>query len=513
MSKLAKTTILLMLCTVLAKVLGFAREVVLGNIYGTSLYSDIYIITLTIPAVIFTSVGNSLANIFIPLYYETKEKLGHEYSIKFTNNLICLVSIIGIIISIIGFIYAEQIVKIFAIGFETEALSIATKFLKIMIFGTTFIGISSIYSAYLQANNKYYITGLVPIPYNICIIISMILSVKFNNVYILAYGSLIAMMVQVIVQLPYAYNQGYRLKIYLDIKDEYLNKVIWLVMPVFIGIAVNQINTIVDKTLASTLIDGSVSALNYANKLNGFVSSLFTMSIATVIYPMLSRLSSDDNKEKFTESVCQSINSVILLVIPISVGAIVLSKPIVGLLFERGAFDSRATEMTAIALVFYSIGMVGFGLRDILSKVFYSLKDTRTPMVNGAIAMVMNIVLNLILVRFMGHAGLAFATSISSIICIFLLFNSLKKKIGYFGQDRIIKTTIKSLISAIIMGVITYFMYNILADILGVGFIQESIILFGSIGVGVLVYGVLVIVLKVEGINVITNMVKKKISA
>ena len=112
--------------------------------------------------------------------------------------------------------------------------------------------------------------------------------------------------------------------------------------------------------------------------------------------------------------------------------------------------------MTAIALIMYSIGMVAFGLRDILGKVFYALQDTKTPMINGAIAMVMNIVLNIILVKYLQLAGLALATSISAIVCIFLLFGSLNKKIGYFGQDKIIKTTIKSIVSAAVMGLIIW---------------------------------------------------------
>lgn len=288
---------------------------------------------------------------------------------------------------------------------------------------------------------------------------------------------------------------------------------IWLVGPVFIGVAVDQINIMVDRTLASTLVEGSISALNYANKLNQFIIGLFIVSIVTVIYPMLSKLSSDNNKDEFISSISKSISSVILLVIPISIGAIVLAEPIVNLLFQRGAFDARATSMTVIALAFYSIGMVGFGLRDILGKVFYSLQDTRTPMINGAMAMGMNIILNIILVRFMGHAGLAFATSLSALICIVLLFNSLNKKIGDFGQDKIIKTTIKSLVSAIIMGFVTYFAYGTLANILGGGFVQEAISLFGSIIIGAIVYAISIIMLKVEEVNIIINMVKKKINA
>ncbi len=318
------------------------------------------------------------------------------------------------------------------------------------------------------------------------------------------------MFVEFLFQLPFAIKCGYKHKLYININDKYIKKTILLVGPVIIGVAVNQINAMVDRTLASKLVEGSISALNYSNKLSLFVMAIFITSVSSVIYPMLSKLSSQDSNEKFARSVTKSINSIILLIIPISFGSIVLAYPIVKLLFQRGVFDARATSMTAIALSMYSIGMVAFGLRDILGKVFYALKDTKTPMINGAIAMSMNIVLNLMLVKYLKLAGLALATSISSIICIFLLFGSLKKKIGYFGQDKIINTTIKSIISAFIMGIVTYISYNLLNRILGVGFIMEAICLFGSITVGAIVYILLVVILNIEEVNVIIDMLKIK---
>lgn len=512
MSKIAKTTLWLMIVTILSKFLGFGRELVLGAVYGATSYSDIYITSMNIPNILFASIGTALATTFIPLYYENKNIGGEKKSIQFTNNIFNIVLLIGLILSILSFIFAKPLVNIFAMGFEEEKLSYAVKFTRIMIFGGLMVILSNIIASFLQTQNNFIISGLVGLPFNIIIIVSIILSAKIN-IYILPIGTLIAMTSQLLFQLPFAYKKGYRHSYILNIKDDYVKKMIWLVAPVFIGVAVNQINAMIDRTLASTLVEGSISALNYANRLNGFVMGLFIVSIGAVVYPMLSKLSSDNDKEKFINTVVSSVNSVIILVIPISVGAIVLANPIVKILFERGAFDGIATSMTAIALVFYSIGMIGFGLRDILGKVFYSLQDTKTPMINGTIAMGMNIVLNLILVRFMGHAGLAFATSISSLICILLLFHSLKKKIGYFGQDKILKTTIKSLISTIVMGIVTYFTYSSLANILGRGFLQEAVSLFGSIAIGIIVYGILVIVLKVDEISIIINQIKNKASA
>lgn len=511
MSKIAKATITLMVATIIAKVLGFGRELVLASSYGASMYSDAYLTAMNIPVVLFTIIGTTLGTVLIPMYFEVNSELGEKKALNFTNNVFNTVIAMCIVLAILGFIFTEPLVKVFAMGFEGQTLKIAIDFTRITIIGIVFTGLSYVMTAYLQIKNNFTVPGLISVPKNIIIITSIILSVKYNP-YIMIWGTLLGIATEFLFQLPFAIKSGYKYQPYINIKDKYIKKMSWLIGPVLIGVAVNQINTMIDRTLASTLVEGSISALNYANKLNGFVMAMFITSVAAVIYPMLSKLSSEDNKEKFTSSVVQSINSVILLVIPISVGAIVLATPIVKLLFQRGEFDARATSMTAIALIMYSIGMVAFGLRDILGKVFYALQDTKTPMINGAIAMIMNIVLNIILVKYLQLAGLALATSISAIVCIFLLFGSLKKKIGYFGQDKIMKTTIKSMVSAVIMGVVTYFAYDIVSNLLGIGFIKEAVSLVISVAIGAITYGILVVVLKVDEINIMTDMVKKKLN-
>ena len=511
MSKVVKSTMGLMLVTILVKILGFGRELVLASTYGTSMYSDAYLTAMNIPLVIVSSIGTALSTTFIPIYYDINSALGQEKAMKFTNNTVNIVIVLCIILTILGLFFTENIVKIFAYGFNGDTFEIAVNFTRVLLLGLIFTGINYIMIAYLQIKNNFIIPGLISLPYNIIIISAMIVSIKFGP-YIMVVGTLLGTISQFLFLLPFVINKGYKYKPYININDEYIKKCICLLGPVLIGVAVNQVNAMIDRTLASGLIEGSISALNYANKLNGFVMALFIASIGVVIYPMLSKLSSEDDKEKFTTSVVQAINSIVLLVIPISVGAIVLAIPIVKLLFERGAFDDRATSMTAIALIMYSIGMVAFGLRDILGKVFYALQDTKTPMINGAMAMIMNIVLNIILVKYLQLAGLALATSISAIVCIFLLFGSLKKKIGYFGQDKIIKTMIKSILSAVVMGIVTYFIYNMISNLLGVGFIKEVISLVVSVGIGAVTYAILVVLLKVEEINIITSMMKKKLN-
>lgn len=510
MNKLVKATVTIMAISLVSKVLGFTRELVLGYIYGASVYSDIYIMSMNIPIIVFDLIGVAIATTFIPLYYENDKVGGESQALKFSNNIFNITLGLGVIISLICFLFAKPLVKLFAMGFEGSKLDLAVNFTRIMIFGGIFIGIRNIMTSLLQIKDNFLISSLTGLPFNIIIILSIILSSKYN-IYILPIGTLIAIASQFIFQYPFAYKYGYKYKFIFDIEDKYVRKMIWLVSPVFIGVAVNQLNTIIDRSLASTLVDGSISALNYANKLNIFVTVLFITSISTAVYPMLSKLSSDNDKEQFSKIITKSVNSIIILVLPISVGAIVLSNPIVNILFERGAFDENATAMTSVALVFYSIGMVAFGLRDILGKIFYSLQDTKTPMINGVITVFFNIILNIVLVRFMKHAGLALATSLSSIICTILLFNSLSKKIDYFGQDKIIKTIIKSLLASAIMGIITYLGHNMISSILGNAFTMKLISLMVSILLGMVIYIIMATILKIDEIGIMINKVKCKL--
>ena len=508
MSKTAKATLWIMFATMISKFLGFGRELVLANYYGTGFYADVFLLTLNIPGLIIAVIGSVIATIYIPLYFDTKEKLGDEAALKFTNNMLNICCIISIIISILGLIFTKEIIMVFAAGFEGEKFELAVKFTKIMISGVIFLSSSKLLSSYLQVNEEFTVPALIGIPYNIIIIIAIAVSTK-TNINILAIGALIAMASQLLFQIPFAMKKSYKYKSYISLKDENVKEMMVLVLPMLLGVAVGQINVAVDRTLASTLGNGPLAALNYAARLNDFVMAMFVASVITVIYPQLAKLSNSDNKEGFITTIVRSSNCIILIVLPIAVGAIVLAEPIVRILFERGKFDATSTHMTSISLRLFSIGLVAMGIRDILTRVFYSISDTKTPMINASLALILNIILNLSLINVFGYAALAFSTSLASIITVILLFRSLKKKAGYFGGDKIVKTGIKSLISSIVMGVITMFVYNNLYNLMGISKISEMISVLVAVLIGASIYAILIVMFKVEETKLAFGMINK----
>lgn len=498
-----KTVFVLMILTIVAKVIGLARELTLSYFFGATNISDAYLISQTIPAVLFGFVGAGLSTCYIPIYSDVLRKKGAGPGIDFTNNVTNVFIGISTILVVLVLIFTKPVVKLFASGFTGDTLKLAMVFTQVSILGIYFTAIGYIYRSYLQLKDSFLLPTVLGFVSNFIIIISIMLSSKFN-VMILAIGSVLAAASQVVFLLPTLYKKGYRYGFVFNLKDSHFIKMSKQALPVIIGNSANQINWLVDRTLASRIVVGGISALYYANKLNGFVQGIFVASIATVMYPRISKMAAENDIEKVKLSLKESITISNLLVVPATIISMIFAEPIVSLLFGRGAFDTTAIGLTSYALLFYSVGMVGFGLREVLSRGFYSLQDTRTPMINAFIAMVMNIVLNIILSKFLGIGGLALATSIAALFCTVLLFISLKKKIGPFGMKDIIISFIKILVSSLLMGLIAKYTYSILISRL-----DYKINLFASMVIGGLAYLIFIYLMKIEDVDTLIKEIKE----
>lgn len=501
------TALVLMMLTILSKLIGFGRDITLSYFYGASNISDAYLISLTIPLSIFAFIGTGIATSYIPIYNDVEKEKDIESADRFTSNSLNFILIICTIIVIISSLFTEEIVKLFASGFEGDTLKLAAHFTKISIWSIYFSSLIYIFKSYLQLKNQFIIPALIGIPLNFFTILSIVISYK-SNITVLAIGSVVATFSQLALMIPSVLKRGYKYKFVIDKDSKYIKRMVYLSLPVILGVSANQINVLVDRTIASRIATGGISALNYANRLNLFVQGIVVMSISTAMYPMISRMASDNNIKGFKKSILSAINGIDLLVMPAIIGSMIFSKEIVELLFGRGEFGEEAIIMTGSALFFYSIGMIGFGLREVLSRAFYSLQDTKTPMINAAISMILNIILNLILSKYLGIGGLALATSISAIFCTLLLILSLRKKVGAFGIRGITVSFIKIFISSVIMGIVAKVAFELSHNI-----INKNIALILSIGLGALIYFILIYMFKLEDAQNFVNVIKNKIKS
>lgn len=500
-----KIALILMLISIASQITGFFRELALSYFYGASNISDAYLISLTIPMVIFAFIGKSLSTSFIPIYASIENDIGEKKAVKFTRNLISHLLLIMTLIVVISYVFTPQIIKLFASGFDNPTTEIAIEFSRITIFGIYSMMMVNILTALLQYKNYYLVPALTGIVMNTVVIFSIYLSWFYQELMILSIGTLISMIAQLFLLTPLMKKISFKLNLYYEKNDQNLKEMIYLSIPVIIGVSVNEINVLVDRTIASSVAVGGISALNYANKLNGFIYGIFVFSIATVLYPTIIKKINQGDQEGFLKSFREATNGVLLFVLPATVGLMVLSEPIIKLLYGRGAFDQEALALTSSALFFYSFGIVGVSLRLIISRIYYALKDTKTPMLNATYGMIINIVLNIILSEYLGIGGLALATSIAAIITTTLLFISLRKKIGPLGMKSIFISFLKILLASSFMGMFakqSYIYFN--------SFLSGNTSLLISIVIATLFYGVLILLLKIKDVEILLNAIKEK---
>ncbi|MGN9165032.1 murein biosynthesis integral membrane protein MurJ [Tissierellaceae bacterium HCP3S3_D8] len=501
--QLAQSAAMIAIFTLISKGLGFLREVMIASKFGSGMETDTYFVAMTATSLIMGTLGTALNTTLIPIFSEIGENNGRNAQKKYLNNVLNLVFLITIILGIIAFLISPIVIRVMAKGFVGKQFDLAVRLNRIGLPIIIFLGFTYVFSGYLQSRQIFGPHAIMGIPYNLVFLVYLLFFTEKIDISILMLVSVGASLTQVLIQIPAVRHTGYRYSLDVNLEDPYLKKAMILVFPVLFGSAVRQINGIVDKTLASELVDGSISALTYANRINELVIAVFVMAITTVIFPMLSQAFSQGDGYKLKKIFNQGVNIILLVTVPATVGMILLAEPIVRIFFERNAFDSTATMMTSQALIFYSVGLIGSSLRMMLNKVFYSFQDTRTPMINGCMAVILNVVLNLLFIRSMGHSGLALATSISAIFTTCLLFVDLKKKLGSIGLKSMLVTFFKTFFAAIIMGIVVYLIYFKLGGLIAGKKIVDMIMLLLSIFIGVIVYFTLCVLFKIEELGTI----------
>lgn len=499
------TTVQLIVAAFVAKGLGFVREMVLANYYGTSYISDVYVAVQNIPAVIFTVFGTAVTTGFIPLYTELNVKKGKQQADKFANNVFNIFLILSIVLTILGVVFSRQLVTLFVGGFDGETFELCNKFAKIVMPTSIAIILVYVYNAYLQIEGMFNQNSLMNVPYNVLQIVFIAIGFYIGNAYILAVGLLVASYSQLAyLRILIKKNTKFRHTKYVDFADPQIKQMFLLVGPVFVSTGVNQLNSIVDRSMASGLVEGSVSALNYSSEVANIVTQVIILSLTTILYPKMTELYAKNNEKKQNEFTETYLNIVSILVLPLSMLIFLFSKEIVQILFGRGAFTDDTVIFVSRALKIYALGITGASFRDVLNKVFYSMKNTFIPMINGIIAVLFNIGLNFALVGKYEYLGLAFATSFSATLCTFLMFLQLWKKSKSLNVKYIAFEFVKGIIATGFMTLVILMAENFITIKLDI----IRCILFGFLGI--IFYFILLIILREKIVIERINNLRKK---
>lgn len=506
---LIKSSIVLMIFSFVGQILGFIREMLIASKFGSNWETDAFFIALTATGLLTALVASSIRTTLIPILTEVETNEGKRGKVYHTNNYLNTFLIISILFVILGILIAPLIIKILAMGFHNDQFDLAVLLMRIGMIGLIFKVIVGVYRGYLHSEGKFFESAVSDISLNFITILFLLFLTSFYGIKGLMVASVLGILTQFLIQIPALKKVKYYYKATLNFKDKYIKKLLYLVPPVLIGVAINDINKIVDKTLASTLAEGSISALNYAAKLEGLILTVFITSIITVIFPQISKKVTENKVNELNKINKVGFNLILIITVPATMGAIVLATPIVEIAFQRGEFDIEATKMTAIALIFYTLGLIPNALRLHYNNIFYSIQDTKTPMINGGITVLLNLLLSLLLIKHMQHAGLALATSIASFIATILLGFALKKKIGVKVSINNLKVFLKSTVGSIIITILAYILYNTLIEKLGDNFVIKLVSLITSVGISGLLYVILLYILKVEEVKFLINTIKR----
>jgi len=445
------------------KILGLIRESSFAAYFGASSNTDAFKIAFSIPDIFIAIFSAAIAQVFIPVYCDILKEGNPDKTQRFLNNIFTLIAIASATIVLLGIILRGPLVDLIAPGFDEASKRSAMEMVIIMFPGALFMIMANLVSGYLQVHERFISSSLIWYSYNICIISSLVLFHKFG-IKVAAVGALFGLIGMLLIQLPSLVWQGFRYRPVIDFKDDGFRMISMLILPVLISSAFNQVYNVINRMLASNLGQGSISALDYAGRVSILINTVFIVSIATVIYPSLAKQS--DCIPQFNATLASSTRLASMISFPLATILLILRKPIIQVLFERGAFSALDTKMTAGVLGFLSIAVIGITHREFLNRAFFALKDTRTPMINGIIAIGLNIILNLILVQCMGINGLALGTSIASLLSAYMLLIRLYRKQESISKSLISEGFIKSFIAAAIMGLVVFIGEKLLLNIM-----------------------------------------------
>jgi putative peptidoglycan lipid II flippase len=378
-----------------------------------------------------------------------------------------------------------------------------------MLPGLLFLALAGLSSGLLHMKKNFVIPAMAGYPYNLIIITTAIYFGRRYGVIGLAWGTMIAFASQFLIQVPSVVRHGIFKKEKLLWGHPGIKKMAILLPPVILGGAAQELKSIIDRVFGSLLPEGSIAALNFSNRIYLLPNGILILALLTVLYPTLVELHVEGKVLEFKETLRQVMGLVILLVFPMMVGLIVLRIPVVRLLFERGAFDATATGNTAFALAFYSMGLVALGIQLLITRAFYALKDTLTPMCVTLLMVVLNIFFNWLLIKPLAHGGIALGTALSINIGAIILAYLLWRKIGAFGGKRLLATFWKCGVAALIMGIILIFGIRFLH---GSGFLRQAAELGILISAGAMVYFVLIYWLRVEELRTGLGFVRRRLA-
>ena len=501
--------------TLLSRVMGYLRDMVMSWAFGTGLAADAFYVAYRIPNLLRELLAEgSMSAAFIPVFTETLTKESRESALRLANAVFARLLVILAVLTILGVIFAPLVVKTIAWGFkgDFDKYAATVRLTRIMFPYLLFIGLAALAMGMLNSLRSFLAPAISPVMLNIMTISSVLLSIWLlpEPIYGVAVGVVLGGLCQFLIQLPGLRKQGMMIRPRFQPSHPGVARVGRLALPIMLSSSVTQVNIFVSTILASFLATGSITYLFYGMRFIHFPLGIFGIAIATAVLPTMSAQAARGETEAFRETLSLGLRLVFFIMFPAMAGLIALRVPIVNLLLEHGQFDRISTAGTAAAILYYSIGLWAFAGVRIVAQAFYSMQDTKTPVKVAALAMAANILLSVILMGPLAHGGLALATSLAAMLNIGLLTLELRKKIGRMDGTRILAALLRIVPASIAMGAIGWWVSLNPQWAQRGNSLYKSELLAGTMAASVLFYLAMMWILRSEELSFLWGMAKRK---
>lgn len=413
-----------MAATVVARLLGLARQMIVGNLFGTTLEMDAFAAANVVTETLYLVVaGGALASAFIPVFTGLLTRDDRPGAWRLASRVANLILLVVSLLSLVTALLARPVVDgLLAPDMPAAGQALTAELLRIMLVSTVIFSISGLLMGILNAQQHFLLPALAPSLYNVGIIGGALLLSPRMGIHGVAVGAVVGAALHLVAQLPALRGRGARYSFSLGLADPDVRTVARLMGPRVLGLAVTRVNFWVNTNLASSFGEGAVSALDYAMRIMVLPLGVVAQAVGIAAFPTLAELVARDELDEVRRTLARTLRAVLFLALPASVGLLALRIPIVRLLFERGEFTAQSTVSVGWALAFYAVGLTGHAGLEIVVRAFYALHDTKTPVLVGSAAMALNVVLSIALSRlfdrlgWLPHGGLALANSLATVI-------------------------------------------------------------------------------------------------
>lgn len=437
-----KATFMVTVVIIISKAVGFVREMVMANYFGTGMENDAYVAAyglFYLPILLFSSC---ITSTLIPLYISERAAKGLKGANRFASNALNIFCLAALLLAALMYFLAGPLVRLVYGRFDPQTLALTVRLTQIMLISLAFNVASIVLASLLNAQERFISAQLTGFPLSLTVMVACVCFSARYGIEAVAVGIVVAGVLQVLVLLP-GLRGGFRYHPIVDISDRRFRRLLLMAVPALLSMAVSELNHMIDNWMAASVSAGTISALSYAYKLITFITGILVVPLTTVVFSRMSRMAAAEDERGVLNAVRTCVELIALVVLPIVAIVAVLNRDVITFAYRSGRFDAESVRITAGCFLFYVIGVPSFALRELFNRTFHSLQDTRTPFFVSLQVVTLNVLLDILLRGPMGANGLALATTLSGASGMVSLLLLLRARFGHTGLRRSLPELVK----------------------------------------------------------------------